>query len=252
MSLGADGYRRLFPRLRSSPPTLFLLATSGDVSVPAPDQRSRCTRPDRRRRRDRAASEIVASAPTDFSAPSSVEAAVSAAPVQFASASRYRVYNREAERVLPVGLAPERGLQVKTILVARSISALFPEIQNIGGVRPDALRWHPDGLALDVMIPEPDLGRGHRARKPDRRVRTGERGPVRSAGLHLARHVLHAQRREGRRVRPLRPRPHHDARWRISHRRRGLHPLSLPRPRRDEFRHQHLGQQPDVSSPSPG
>ena len=96
----------------------------------------------------------------DFSAPSSVEAAISAAPVQFATASRYRVYNREAERVLPVGRAPERGLQVKTILVARSISALFPEIQNIGGVRPDSLRWHPDGLALDVMIPNPSSAAG--------------------------------------------------------------------------------------------
>jgi hypothetical protein len=70
------------------------------------------------------------------------------------------VYNREAERVLPVGIAPERGLQVKTILVARSISVLFPEIQNIGGVRPDALRWHPDGLALDVMIPNPSSAEG--------------------------------------------------------------------------------------------
>ena len=61
---------------------------------------------------------------------------------------------------LPVGIAPERGLQVKTILVARSISVLFPEIQNIGGVRPDALRWHPDGLALDVMIPNPSSAEG--------------------------------------------------------------------------------------------
>lgn len=104
--------------------------------------------------------EIVASAPTDFSASSSLESAVSAAPVQFATASRYRVYNREAERVLPVGIAPERGLQVKTILVARSISALFPEIQNIGGVRPDSLRWHPNGLALDVMIPSPSSAAG--------------------------------------------------------------------------------------------
>ena len=57
-------------------------------------------------------------------------------------------------------MAPEKGLQVKTILVARSISALFPEIQNIGGVRPDALRWHPNGLALDVMIPNPSSAEG--------------------------------------------------------------------------------------------
>ena len=37
---------------------------------------------------------------------------------------------------------------------------MFPEIQNIGGVRPDALRWHPDGLALDVMIPNPSSAEG--------------------------------------------------------------------------------------------
>lgn len=51
-------------------------------------------------------------------------------------------------------IAPEKGLQVKTILAARAISAQFPQIRNIGGVRPDGLRWHPDGLALDVMIPD--------------------------------------------------------------------------------------------------
>ena len=94
------------------------------------------------------------------SLPASVEPAAGAEQIQFAMASRYRVYNREAERVLPVGIAPEKGLQVKTILVARSISALFPEIQQIGGVRPDALRWHPNGLALDVMIPNPTSAAG--------------------------------------------------------------------------------------------
>jgi len=57
-------------------------------------------------------------------------------------------------------VAPERGLQVRTILTARNISAVFPEIHQIGGVRPDALRWHPDGLALDVMIPNPSTPEG--------------------------------------------------------------------------------------------
>jgi hypothetical protein len=66
----------------------------------------------------------------------------------------------EVPRVLPVGVAPEHGLQVRTILVARSVSALFPEIQNIGGVRPDGMRWHPNGLALDVMIPNPGSSEG--------------------------------------------------------------------------------------------
>ena len=54
---------------------------------------------------------------------------------------------------LPKGIAPEGGLQVKTIWVARAISSMFPEITTIGGYRQDALKWHPNGLALDVMIP---------------------------------------------------------------------------------------------------
>lgn len=64
-----------------------------------------------------------------------------------------RAVARDVKFALPVGVASEKGLQVRTILVARAISAMFPEIQNIGGVRPDFLRWHPNGLALDVMIP---------------------------------------------------------------------------------------------------
>lgn len=31
---------------------------------------------------------------------------------------------------------------------------------QIGGVRADALRWHPNGLALDVMIPNPGSAEG--------------------------------------------------------------------------------------------
>lgn len=72
------------------------------------------------------------------------------------AASRLRV----VPRFLPAGVAPERGLQVRTILAARSISDAFPEIRQIGGVRPDGLRWHPNGLALDVMIPDPASPRG--------------------------------------------------------------------------------------------
>ena len=54
---------------------------------------------------------------------------------------------------LPAGVAPENGLQVKTIWAARAISVMFPEINNIGGFRQDPLKWHPNGLAIDVMIP---------------------------------------------------------------------------------------------------
>lgn len=55
---------------------------------------------------------------------------------------------------LPPGAAPENGLQVKTIWAARTIGVLFQEIKTIYGYRQDPLKWHPDGLAIDVMIPD--------------------------------------------------------------------------------------------------
>lgn len=58
------------------------------------------------------------------------------------------------EMALPKGVAGEGGLQVKTIWAARAISMMFPEIRTIGGYRQDALKWHPNGLAIDVMIPD--------------------------------------------------------------------------------------------------
>jgi hypothetical protein len=54
---------------------------------------------------------------------------------------------------LPVGVASEAGLQPNTILAARAVSATFPQIAEIGGVRPDSKPWHPSGLAIDIMIP---------------------------------------------------------------------------------------------------
>jgi hypothetical protein len=103
--------------------------------------------------------ELVAAAPIAFSSNMSGSAAsMSATPGQFAAASRWRVDTRS--RLLPVGVAPEQGLQVRTILTARSISAAFPQIHEIAGWRPDALPWHPNGLALDVMIPNPDTAEG--------------------------------------------------------------------------------------------
>lgn len=59
----------------------------------------------------------------------------------------------QVPRSLPVGVASERGMQVKTILVERSVSAAFPQIRTMIGVRPDAKPWHPNGLAVDIMIP---------------------------------------------------------------------------------------------------
>lgn len=101
--------------------------------------------------------EIVAAAPMNpFPAPIVGQVSLSSGPDNIIAASRYRT----VDRTLPVGLAPERGLQVKTILASRAITAAFPEIQSIGGVRPDALRWHPNGLALDVMIPNAGTAEG--------------------------------------------------------------------------------------------
>ena len=105
--------------------------------------------------------QIVAVAQTASSRGSSgAQTSMSSGPGEMVSASRWRVVDRDIPRLLPVGVAPEHGLQVKTILAARSISAAFPEIRSIGGVRPDSLRWHPEGLALDVMIPNPGTAEG--------------------------------------------------------------------------------------------
>lgn len=65
-----------------------------------------------------------------------------------------------APEMLPPGDASESGLQLKTILASRSISADFPQITDMIGVRPDAKRWHPQGLALDIMIPHADSAEG--------------------------------------------------------------------------------------------
>jgi hypothetical protein len=106
--------------------------------------------------------QVVTPARSKFSsAPSDEETGMAVVSLQVASRSHYRVVPvAVVPRFLPVGVAPERGLQVRTILAARAVSAAFPEIHEIGGVRPDVLRWHPDGLALDVMIPNPSSAEG--------------------------------------------------------------------------------------------
>lgn len=45
------------------------------------------------------------------------------------------------------------GLQINTLRGKQIIQRNFPWATNIGGVRADRLKWHPSGLALDVMIP---------------------------------------------------------------------------------------------------
>ena len=104
--------------------------------------------------------QVMAAAPASSSW---AQSSVSAGPGEVlpaSRASRWRAVPKYVPQLLPVGVAPERGLQVKTILAARTISAAFPEIKSMGGVRPDALRWHPQGLAIDVMIPNPSSAAG--------------------------------------------------------------------------------------------
>lgn len=44
--------------------------------------------------------------------------------------------------------------------VLNDIRAKFPQITEIGGVRPDSLPDHPSGHALDLMIPSPTSAEG--------------------------------------------------------------------------------------------
>lgn len=60
---------------------------------------------------------------------------------------------RDVRQALAPGVGSEKGLQVETIRLKRAISARFPQIRDIGGWRPDSMRWHPNGLAIDVIIP---------------------------------------------------------------------------------------------------
>lgn len=66
----------------------------------------------------------------------------------------------DTPEALPVGVANEAGLQPNTVLVARAVSAQFPQIATIDGVRPDSKPWHPRGLAIDIMIPNPESPEG--------------------------------------------------------------------------------------------
>lgn len=66
----------------------------------------------------------------------------------------------ELPEALPMGVASEAGLQPNTILAARAVSRQFPQIADIDGVRPDSKPWHPSGLAIDIMIPNPESPEG--------------------------------------------------------------------------------------------
>ena len=97
--------------------------------------------------------EIPTAAPTARgSAPASAPNAASPTEAELLAASA-PVATPGFQFALPAGIAPEQGLQVHTIRAARAISVMFPEITTIGGYRQDPLKWHPNGLAIDVMIP---------------------------------------------------------------------------------------------------
>ncbi|MBO0679619.1 glycoside hydrolase [Mycolicibacterium sp. S2-37] len=85
---------------------------------------------------------------------------VAGAPAELLAANAPDLPAAALPFALPKGVAPEGGLQVRTIWVARAISAMYPEITTIGGYRQDALPWHPNGLAIDVMIPDHDSEAG--------------------------------------------------------------------------------------------
>jgi hypothetical protein len=111
----------------------------------------------------RAVVDNVASAPPPVqSAPAPADPAIVAMPGLAPGDDRS---SRAAVRVdipeaLPVGVANEVGLQANTIVAARAISQRFPQIAHIGGVRPDSKPWHPSGLAIDIMIPNPESPEG--------------------------------------------------------------------------------------------
>lgn len=79
--------------------------------------------------------------------PAEAEALAALAATPPASAQQFQF-------ALSPGSASEDRLQIHTIWAARVISVLFPQITMIYGYRQDPLPWHPNGLAIDVMIPD--------------------------------------------------------------------------------------------------
>jgi hypothetical protein len=105
------------------------------------------------------AENAAVSAPTQESLPAGVPEVASATEAELLAARAPEVA-AGFQFALPAGRAPEEGLQVKTIWVARAIGVMFPEITSIGGYRQDPLPWHPNGLAIDVMIPNHNSDEG--------------------------------------------------------------------------------------------
>lgn len=118
----------------------------------------------------RAAAEQSAAVRTDLQAKwTELQRQIAAAEAQYAALTpgqRAVIDNAAAAppvdlpESLPVGVASEAGLQANTIVAARAVSARFPQIADIDGVRPDSKPWHPSGLAIDIMIPNPSSPEG--------------------------------------------------------------------------------------------
>ena len=104
-------------------------------------------------------SSALAVAPEPENLPESVSDALPEAAVELTDVKPVALVSN-APHHLMAGVASERGLQVRTILVERAVSAAFPEIRTMIGVRPDSKPWHPNGLALDIMIPNPGSSEG--------------------------------------------------------------------------------------------
>ncbi|TPG35263.1 coiled-coil domain-containing protein [Mycolicibacterium hodleri] len=101
---------------------------------------------------------IVDNAPPPPSAPAPADPALAAVPgLPPGDVAPPHVAVPEA---LPAGVASEAGLQANTIVAARAVSSQFPQIAEIDGVRPDSKPWHPSGLAIDIMIPNPESPEG--------------------------------------------------------------------------------------------
>lgn len=114
--------------------------------------------------RPRCCVEMPASAPTKSaaSAPAGIPRTASPAEAQSLAALGANAPVAAQQFLFPLsaGVASEERLQVKTIWAARVISVLFPQIKTIYGYRQDPLPWHPNGLAIDVMIPNHDSPAG--------------------------------------------------------------------------------------------
>lgn len=122
--------RGAFPAITAAllvPPAALIAATAGAVTYPTP---------------------VAVTGPT-------VSAArYIASPGAPATEAVTQLVAARLPRPLPPGVCDEKGLQVHTVLAERVISSHFPEIREMGGVRADALPFHPNGLAIDVIIPE--------------------------------------------------------------------------------------------------